>query len=449
VNIDSLGGYRLVRKLGEGDRAEVYLGHPAAEGATGGPVAIKVYRDDVSFSSVSIEAEALVRASGAHVVQLLDLTTGPSGVPALIFERLSSVSLARVLRDRTHVGVGEAITILSPMALALGRLHAAGVVHGGIGLESILFNGHGAPVIAGFGQASLIAPKLHRAALENEAGVHSDISDFASVAKRVMERVVELDTCEFVEWMTTESRADTSSWLDSISGRLFALGRPEPVRLNAVAEIAPAFPNRVVTAQVAVQSEPARIGPLAGLALPDWAESVIADGAILGRIRSSLSVVRARVWVIAGAVAAALIVASLVVPTNVSDATPGPTEAATVETTASPEPPSVVTGDDPVAALPLLLEGRERCIRDLSVLCLDDVGQMGSAALAADQRIIREAQEGAELPQILTVVPAEIVLEERLGNSALLSLGDVSESEPASILLMKVEAGWRIRDYLD
>jgi hypothetical protein len=96
-----------------------------------------------------------------------------------------------------------------------------------------------------------------------------------------------------------------------------------------------------------------------------------------------------------------------------------------------------------------LLELRERCIRDLSVLCLDDVAHAGSTALAADQQLIRDVQAGGELPELVTIVASEIMLEERLGNSALLSLGDVAESEPASVLLMKVEAGWRIRDFLD
>ena len=44
---------------------------------------------------------------------------------------------------------------------------------------------------------------------------------------------------------------------------------------------------------------------------------------------------------------------------------------------------------------------------------------------------------------------ALVRLEERLGDSALVSLGDVTDSEPASLIMMKSEAGWRIRDYLE
>ncbi len=449
VNIESLGGYRLVRKLGEGARAEVYLGHPSTNDSSAGVVAIKVYRDDVTFGEVSIEAEALVRASGPHVVELIDLTTGPSGVPALILERMRTATLSRMLRERAHVSVGEAITILAPIAMALRRIHAAGVVHGGLGLDVVMFNDAGAPVIAGFGRAALIAPKLPQVGLDAEAGVRSDIVSFIAVANCVMQRVVEPHAAELTVRLSVEPDTDFAGWLDSLESHLFTLGRAEPVRLTADGASTPSLPNRALTASPVVEPEPARSGLLAALALPDWAESLIADRAVFGRLVSALAVVRARVWVVAGAVAAALVVASLVVPTTVSDATTRPTASATVETTAAPEPPSLVEGDDPVAALPLLLASRERCIRDLSVLCLDDVAHIGSSALAADQQLIRDVQAGGEVPELLTVVATEIVLEERLGNSALLSLGDVAESEPASVLLMKVEAGWRIRDFLD
>ena len=108
-----------------------------------------------------------------------------------------------------------------------------------------------------------------------------------------------------------------------------------------------------------------------------------------------------------------------------------------------------MAGDNPLAALPELLALRERCIRDLSVLCLDDVDQPGSAALAEDQLLVRSLQQGSELPETLRVSASDLTLEERLGDSALVSLGDVTDSEPASLLMMKSEAGWRIRDYLE
>ena len=41
-----------------------------------------------------------------------------------------------------------------------------------------------------------------------------------------------------------------------------------------------------------------------------------------------------------------------------------------------------------------------------------------------------------------------VALTEQLGDSALVTVVDPGDSEPASFLLVKGEAGWRIRDYV-
>jgi hypothetical protein len=101
--------------------------------------------------------------------------------------------------------------------------------------------------------------------------------------------------------------------------------------------------------------------------------------------------------------------------------------------------------EDPVEAAVLLLELRERCLRDLSLLCLDDVGQPDSAALTDDRMLIRDVQNGGEFPPG-RILDGELILVERLGDSALIDLPE--GSDPASILLMRTADGWRIRDYI-
>jgi hypothetical protein len=101
-------------------------------------------------------------------------------------------------------------------------------------------------------------------------------------------------------------------------------------------------------------------------------------------------------------------------------------------------------GDDPLAALRELAARRETCFRDLSVLCLDGVDEAGSSAWEVDRAALRAVIEGGNAPRRLSLTTA--VLVERLGDSALIELGP--DSDPASVLLLKGEAGWRIRDYL-
>jgi hypothetical protein len=116
------------------------------------------------------------------------------------------------------------------------------------------------------------------------------------------------------------------------------------------------------------------------------------------------------------------------------------------EPAASPPavPVEVSAPEDPVDALSRLLATRERCLRDLSVLCLEDVDEQGSAALDDDRQAIQAIVDAGRQPVILDAGGAVVI--ERLGDSVLIALAP--DSQPASVLLMKGEAGWRIRDYI-
>jgi eukaryotic-like serine/threonine-protein kinase len=90
------------------------------------------------------------------------------------------------------------------------------------------------------------------------------------------------------------------------------------------------------------------------------------------------------------------------------------------------------------------------------VLCLDGVDQEGSAALDGDRQVIRSLQEKGTATRERSLTGATVELSQRLGDSALMTVTattgptttDAKEdkSEPTSLLLIKSEAGWRIRD---
>lgn len=381
VHSDTLIGYRLVRLIGAGARAEVFLAVPAHE--AGEPVALKVPLPGTTESSVLVEAEALDRARGDHVVALLDLASGPLGPPVLVLQRLAGPSLAHVLADRGSVSSGEAITVLVPLHGALTRAHDQGVAHGRVGADSVLFAEGGMPVLARFGAAQLGEPGRSEAALEADPAVAADRAAFRALAVLLLrDHLLDLDLTE---------------WGD-LPALLFSIASAAPVALSgrAVEPFGLAHRSGLRGRDIAVPEEIPAVArhPLIESLLtrlpPRWragTELVLAHG----------RTVRRRTWILAAVALGALVTTLLMLPTSdppVDAEPPLPAEIAPSPTPTS----SVLTDDDPVAALVALIERRERCLADRSILCLDAVGQPGSAALADDQALVQALQNGAEIP---------------------------------------------------
>jgi hypothetical protein len=450
--MDSIGGYRLVRKLGEGPRAEVHLARADGDDAS---VVIKQYRPDIGAESVSTEIEALARGVGEHTVALLDVATAPSRQLALVLARLSGGSLGRLLAHRASLAIGEVVGILAPLAETIEGLHAVGVVHGGVRTESVLFDGDGIPVLACFGNAALIQPGLPPALLELEVGPELDRQAFMALARAVLDRADDQDAVAVVVDLLRGSLG--SGWGARFGARLRELAEPTPVALRVeIVETSSAIPGRLElrapvpppTRTRRRESERRRRaeGPATG-AITDLLAGVL-DGPRVTAVTASLRAVRTRVWVLAGAVVLALVAALVLVPNGggTPEAAPVPTATATASPTALA---TAARDEDPVDAVVGLLESRERCLRERSVLCLDAVGEPGSAALAEDQELVLALQGGGETPPPFTVTGAQVSVVELLGDAVLVALDGVDDGQPAAILLTRGESGWLLRDYLE
>jgi len=444
---DVAGGYPLLRKLGEGERAEVFLAS-ADEG-----VAVKVYRPSTPFASIDAELDCLSRAEHAHVVHVRDVST-----TCLVLERLELGSLAHLLAARRSIALGEALTILAPLGAALDALHTSGVVHSAVRASSVLFRASGAPVLACFGRASLAEPGRTLAALAGDPLVIADRDAFARMAQSVLERVpFDRRVRAIGNWLDEQSRAGFPDPVgEELADRLFDLIDPQPVRFVADASdlsdaSSPTIPARAVApAEVVAPHEPALAR---GLGLPSWVGEAL-ESSPLTLLRSHLAGVRRPVWMALAVVAVALGAAVLLVPDDEPVGAPQPVASASVApdapgaSSASVSPPSPVSVDDPLEAVPLLLAAREGCVRELSIQCLDAVDQAGSAAMSTDAELIQSIVDGTEPPIDALFATPDVTLVDRLGDSALVSLGDVPKTQPASLLLVKGEAGWRIRGYM-
>ena len=445
--MEIVGGYRLVRKLGFGARAEVFLG-AAGTDEPRAVAAVKIFRPSTPDASIDTEIEALTRLDSRHLVRLTDVSWDRNRRPCLVLDKIGPENLARLLVERGGIDAGEAVTILAPLVETVAELHRAGVAHGALRLSNVLFDDAGAPVLVGFGAAVLLTPAqgqnphadLTPAQLTENAAVTADLQGLARLCRSVLETTRDVHSLPTAGALYecldgASARLDADAFPRELAERLFELAEPIAVRAAPRAVDAPPQPGRVLwspqpNADSAEPEAPAPAGVLAVLRR------------ILYRLRSS---VRRPVW-FAGLMGAALLVAGLVAlpqagSSSASDSAPE---------TAKAEPhfavPAVVQGNDPEKAVRALLTLRAECLRKASPLCLRLVDQEGSASLENDSRLIASGHVPGAADLLDPVKTATLI--QRLGDSALISVQLPGGTQPMPLLAIRTDAGWRIRDLL-
>ncbi|SDS77505.1 protein kinase family protein [Microterricola viridarii] len=461
-----LAGYRVIRRLAVGRSAAVYLAH-----ADAGPLALRVFHAGADAERVDREIAVLCGLPPGIAATLHDVLTLPDGRICLVLERDDGPSLAEFLADRGQIRAGEAVTILAPLAVALDRLHRHGWSHGAVDAGAVRLDAAGWAHLAGWAEARPLA-----AGAERTRVLRAEYAGLAAVARLVCGAVdagsaAPHEVQELLDWL--DERVAAHPFLPcaaELERRLFGLARPLSVRLGRSAAD-PRDPAGMPLRLAGQPLEPAAEGadepnrpPPArwrGWALPDGLAWLGGQDRLAGALRDRLHAHR-RPVVVAAALAGALFVLAItllppggdgsaaVAPAPAAPATdpPPPGAAAQVEVEAGVEV-------EPVAAAARLLARREGCFRESSLLCLDGVLDPGGPLAGADAALIRRAQlDGAVLlPD--AVDPASLSLVEQNGGAALLALTTRSRGEsgdnakPASLLMIRGEAGWLLRELFD
>jgi len=106
-------------------------------------------------------------------------------------------------------------------------------------------------------------------------------------------------------------------------------------------------------------------------------------------------------------------------------------------------------GEDAAAAARALLERRAECFATLDLACLDEVVQHGSAIEANDRATMLAARDGAP-PPVDAFDPSTAAVTVEMGDAVLVEVShSEAGSEPASLLVVRGEAGWRLREIFD
>jgi serine/threonine protein kinase len=123
--------YRVLRPIGTGGMGTVWEGVHATLGTR---VAIKFIKPQFAAQKEArarfeIEARAAAKLQSSHAVHVYDYGVTDDGIPYIVMEYLEGESLSDAIIDRGPLHAKEVAQIIAQAARALGKAHAAGVVH--------------------------------------------------------------------------------------------------------------------------------------------------------------------------------------------------------------------------------------------------------------------------------------------------------------------------------
>jgi len=148
----NIAGYRILKKLGQGGMATVYL---ATQQSLDRPVSIKVMerealQDETSMQRFENEARTIAKLSHPGIVGIHEVGRTTDGRMYYIMPYLANGDLAqRDLRgDEPRI-----VDVLRTLLSALDYAHARGFVHRDVKRENVLFDADNRPLLTDFGIA--------------------------------------------------------------------------------------------------------------------------------------------------------------------------------------------------------------------------------------------------------------------------------------------------------
>lgn len=149
-----LGSYRLIRLLGQGGFAEVYLGqHIRLESYA----AVKVLNAQLAASDVSgfqREAHTIARLLHPHIIRVFDYDVA-DGAPFLIMDYAPNGTICNRYPKGTRVPIAHVVSYVKQVAGALQYAHNEKVIHRDIKPENMLLGRNNEVLLSDFGIATM------------------------------------------------------------------------------------------------------------------------------------------------------------------------------------------------------------------------------------------------------------------------------------------------------
>lgn len=153
------GRYRIVKQIGRGGMADVYLAKDLI--LDGEEVAVKVLRtnyqtDPIAVARFQREARAMAELDHPHIVRITDIGE-EDGQQYLAMEYVAGLDLKRYIKEHYPLSNEEAVRIMGQILLAMRLAHARGIVHRDLKPQNILLTPDGTAKVTDFGIAVAFA----------------------------------------------------------------------------------------------------------------------------------------------------------------------------------------------------------------------------------------------------------------------------------------------------
>jgi serine/threonine protein kinase len=149
-----LGSYRLIRLLGQGGFAEVYLGEHTRLGMQAAIKVLRTYLRDEDTAVFQQEARTIAQLRHPSIIRVLDFDI-QNGTPFLVLDYASNGSLRQKHPRGTRVSLEQTIGYVNQIADALHYAHMQKLIHRDVKPENILVGQQGEILLSDFGIASI------------------------------------------------------------------------------------------------------------------------------------------------------------------------------------------------------------------------------------------------------------------------------------------------------
>jgi serine/threonine protein kinase len=177
-----IGAYRIVREIGQGGMAVVYLGERDDQNYRK-QVAIKMVKPGIDTDQIlhrfRNERQTLAALDHSNIVKLLDGGSTEDGLPYLVMEYVEGLPIDQYC-DRHKLSIEDRLRLFRQVCSAVQYAHESLVIHRDLKPGNILIAKGGVPRLLDFGIAKLLNPECFQTPLVTRTNWHPMTPEYAS-----------------------------------------------------------------------------------------------------------------------------------------------------------------------------------------------------------------------------------------------------------------------------